>query len=124
LDRGRFIMHVFKPRGVLDESWVQPESFDWEVIDPETGKRVKRYERRRRIDRERQVLYVDLVYRVEGSSEDIVEPLTISYFFEKQMRSLLRRHGFRIIEELGYFDGRPIAAGPELIFICESPQSG
>ena len=35
------------------------------------------------------------------------------------MRSLLQRQGFRIVEELGYFDGRPIATGPELIFICE-----
>jgi ubiquinone/menaquinone biosynthesis C-methylase UbiE len=118
--RGRFIMHVFKPKGVFDESWVQPESFDWEVTDPRTGKRVRRYERRKKIDLERQVLYVDLIYRIEGSSEDIVEPLAVSYFLEDQMRSLLQRHGFKIVEELGYFDGRPIASGPELIFICGS----
>ena len=117
-DRGRFIMHVFKPKGVLDESWVQPESFDWKVVDPRTGRSVSRYERRRRIDLERQVLYVDLIYRVEGSARDIIEPLAISYFFEDQMRSLLRQHGFQIVEELGYFDGRPIASGPELIFVC------
>lgn len=117
-DRGRFIMHVFKPKGVLDESWVQPESFDWSVVDPRTGRTVSRYERRRRIDLERQVLHVDLIYRVEGSTRDIVEPLAISYFFEEQMRALLRRHGFQIVEELGYFDGRPIASGPELIFVC------
>lgn len=117
-DRGRFIMHVFKPKGALDESWVQPESFDWKVVDPRTGRSVSRYERRRRIDLERQVLYVDLIYRVEGSARDIIEPLAVSYFFEDQMRSLLRRHGFQIVEELGYFDGRPIASGPELIFVC------
>lgn len=117
-DRGRFIMHVFKPKAVFEESWVQPESFDWEVIDPRTGKTLSRYERRRRIDLDRQVLYVDLIYRTEGSNQDIVEPLAVSYFYEEQMRSLLQRHGFDIIEELGYFDGRPIASGPELIFIC------
>jgi hypothetical protein len=112
-------MHVFKPKGVFDESWVQPESFDWEVTDPETGKFVRRYEIRKRIDQQRQVLYVDLVYRVEGLQEDVVEPLAVAYFFEEQMRALLQQHGFRIVEELGYFDGRPIAEGPELIFICE-----
>lgn len=117
-DRGRFIMHVFKPKGVFDESWVQPETFDWKVIDPRTGKTVSRYERRRRIDLERQVLHVDLIYRVEGSTRDILEPLAISYFFEEQMRSLLQRQGFDIVEELGYFDGRPIASGPELIYVC------
>lgn len=117
-ERGRFVMHVFKPKGVFDESWVQPESFDWEVTDPRSGKKVRRFERRKKIDLDRQVLYVDLVYRVEGSTEDIVEPLVIGYFFEDQMRSLLQQHGFEIIEELGYFDGWPIAGGPELIFIC------
>jgi len=117
-DQGRFIMHVFKPKGALDESWVQPESFDWKVVDQRTGKSVSRYERRRRIDLDRQVLHVDLIYRVEGSGREIIEPLAISYFFEEQMRSLLRRHVFRIVEEFGYFDGRPIASGPELIFIC------
>ncbi len=117
-DRGQFIMHVFKPKMVFDQSWVRPESFDWEVTDPATGKAVRRYERRKRVDLDRQVLYVDLVYRIEGSVQDIVEPLAISYFYEEQMRSLLQRHGFEIIEERGYFDGRPIASGPELIFIC------
>lgn len=117
-DRGQFIMHVFKPKAVFDESWVQPESFDWKVTDPRTGKTVSRYERRRRIDLDGQVLYVDLIYRIEGTTQDIIEPLAICYFFEEQMRSLLQRHGFDIIGELGYFDGRPIASGPELIFIC------
>lgn len=87
-------------------------------LDPRTGKSVSRYERRRRIDVDGQVLYVDLIYRVEGSTQDIIEPLAVRYFYEEQMRSLLQRHGFDIVEELGYFDGRPIASGPELIFIC------
>ena len=117
-NRGQFILHVFKPKAIFDDSWIQPESFDWEVTDPRTGKAVKRYEIRRRIDLNRQVLYVDLIYRVEGSARDIVEPLAISYFYEEQMRALLQRHGFHIIGELGYFDGRPIASGPELIFSC------
>ncbi|MDH5534824.1 MAG: class I SAM-dependent methyltransferase [Betaproteobacteria bacterium] len=117
-ERGQFIMHVFKPRAVLDESWVQPETFDWEVTDPRTGKTVSRYERRRQIDVERQLLYVDLIYRIEDATRDIVEPLAISYFYEEQMLSMLQRHGFEIIDKFGYFDGRPMAAGPELIFIC------
>ena len=77
---------------------------------PGTGKTVSRYERRRRIDLERQVLHVDLIYRIEGSYEEVIEPLAISYFYEEQMRSLLQRHGFYIVNELGYFDGRPIAS--------------
>lgn len=118
-EQGQFIMHVFRPYKVLDESWVQPESFDWEVVDPRTGMRVRRYERRKRIDLDRQVLYVDLVYRVEGSAEDVVEPLSLSYFYEEQMRSMLQAKGFRVMEEFGYFDERPMAGGPELIFVCQ-----
>jgi SAM-dependent methyltransferase len=116
--RGRFIMHVFKPRKILDQTWVQPEAFDWEAVDSRTGKTVRRYDRRKQIDLENQILYVDLVYRVEGSSVDVVEPLALSYFYEDQMRALLQDQGFTIVEEYGYFDGRPIASGPELIFVC------
>ena len=116
-------MHVFRPRMILDETWVQPESFDWEVADPRTGRIVRRYERRKRIDLQRQVLYVDLVYRVEGSSEDVVEPLAVSYFYEEQMRAILRQGGFQIVEEFGYFDGRP-NDGKRLFRICKAqPQS-
>ncbi len=117
-DRGQFVMHVFRPHQVLDTTWVQPESFDWEVVDPRTGKRVRRYQRRTRIDLEHQVLSVDLIYRVQGSAEEIVEPLSLAYFYEDQMRELLRAKGFSIIGEFGYFDERPIANGPELIFVC------
>jgi SAM-dependent methyltransferase len=117
-ETGQFVMHVFKPKRVLDDTWVQPESFDWEVFDRRTGKAVRRYEIRKRIDLERQVLYVDLAYRVEGSGSDVVEPLAISYFYEAQMRALLQINGFRILEEFGYFDLRPISEGPELIFVC------
>jgi SAM-dependent methyltransferase len=117
-ENGRFIMHVFRPKMIFDQTWVQPESFDWEVEDPRTRKLVRRYERRKRIDLERQVLYVDLIYRVQGSSEEIVEPLAVSYFYEEQIRALLLEQGLRIVEEFGYFDRRPIAGGPELIFEC------
>jgi SAM-dependent methyltransferase len=115
--RGRFVIHVFRPRHVFDDTWVQPEAFDWEVVDPRTAKRIRRYEVRKRIDLERQVLHVDLIYRIEGADDDIVEPLALSYFYEEQMRAMLQMSGFRIVEEYGYFDERPIANGPELIFV-------
>jgi len=117
-ERGQFVLHVFRPYRALDATWVQPESLDWEVVDPHTGKRVRRYQRRTHIDLEHQVLSVDLIYRVEDSAEEIVEPLSLSYFYEDQMRGLLQAKGFSIIGEFGYFDGRPIADGPELIFVC------
>ncbi len=117
--KGQFVMHVFKPKRVIDETWVRPEFFDWEVFDRRSGRTVRRYEVCKRIDLERQVLYVDLIYRVEGADADLVEPLSIRYFYEDQMREFLLKGGFRIVEEFGYFDRRPIAEGPELIFVCQ-----
>jgi len=35
------------------------------------------------------------------------------------MRNLLQSNGFKIVEELGNYDRRPISEGPELIFICK-----
>lgn len=117
-DRGQFIMHVLRPRSVFDESGVRPESLDWEVVDPRTNQRVRRYERRKRIDLDHQVIHVDLIYRIDGCDQEIVELLSLSYFYEEQMRALRRRNNFQIIEEFGYFDGQPIANGSELIFVC------
>ncbi len=123
-DRGQFVMHVFRPYRVLDETWVQPESLDWEVVDPRDGKGVRRYQRRTHIDLEHQVLSVDLIYRTDGVAEEIVEPLSLSYFYEDQMRGLLQASGFSIMGEFGYFDERPIADGPEMIFMCRLGSCG
>jgi hypothetical protein len=79
---------------------------------------VRRYQRRAHIDLERQVLSVDLIYRIDGTADEIVEPLSLSYFYEDQMRSLLQAKGFCITDQFGYFDERPIADGPEMIFVC------
>lgn len=122
--RGQFLMHVLRPFRVLDETWVQPESMDWEVIDPRTEKRVRRYQRRTHIDLERQLLSVDLIYRIDGTADEIVEPLSLSYFYEEQMRSLLQVKGFCITAQFGYFDERPIADGPEMIFVCRQTSHG
>ncbi|WP_218212247.1 hypothetical protein, partial [Pseudomonas sp. 2822-15] len=37
---GRLILHIFKPKGILEESWIYPERVQWEEIDPVTGARV------------------------------------------------------------------------------------
>ena len=44
--------------------------------------------------------------------------LVMKYYFEDQMRTLLLEAEFEIKEEIGYYDGRPISEGPELIFVC------
>ena len=73
-------------------------------------------------DVENQIIYPELIYYVtdqDGIEEKIVEPLSLKYYYEEQMRNLLQSNGFKIIEEIGYYDRRPISEGPELIFICK-----
>lgn len=118
---GRFIINVFKPYSFLDESWITPETFRWEVNDPETGNKVKRTEYRKAIDVENQIIYPELIYYVtdgDGTETRIIEPLVMKYYYEEQMKGLLVSNGFIIEEEMGYYDGRPIKEGGELIFVC------
>jgi SAM-dependent methyltransferase len=121
-DDGIFIINVFRPYAVLDQSWVKEETLDWEVTDPETGNMVRRTHIRKKIDPCKQVIYPDLIHylrKPDGSEEKIVELLELKYFYEPQLRELLLANGFAIAEELGYYDRRPIAEGPELIFVCK-----
>ncbi len=121
-DDGIFIINVFRPFAMLDQSWVKEESLDWEVTDPETGILVRRTHIRKKIDPRKQIIYPELIYylyKPDGSEEKIVEPLELKYYYEAQLRELLLANGFDIVEELGYYDRRPIIEGPELIFVCK-----
>jgi len=73
-------------------------------------------------DVENQIIYPELIYYVtdqDGIKEKIVEPLALKYYYEEQVRNLLQSNGFKIVEEMGHYDRRPISEGPELIFICK-----
>jgi ubiquinone/menaquinone biosynthesis C-methylase UbiE len=118
---GRFIINVFRPYAFLDGSWIRQESFNWEVTDPQTGNMVRCTDHRKRIDPENQIIYPDLVYYIAdggGHETRIVEALSMRYYYEEQMRELLVSNGFTIEEEMGYYDGRPIKDGGELIYVC------
>ena len=119
---GYFTIDVFKPYAQLDKSWIQPEVLDWETVDPITNNKVRRTHIRREIDIKNQIIYPELIYYVtnqDGVEKKIVEPLALKYYYEEQMRNLLQSNGFKIVEELGNYDRRPISEGPELIFICK-----
>jgi SAM-dependent methyltransferase len=121
-DDGRFILDVFRPRRQLDDSWIQPETTDWEAIEPNSGDRVRRTHIDHRIDVQNQVIYSEQFYyvtRPDGSEERQVNPITLKYYYEWQLRDLIQSAGFEIVEQMGYYDGRPIEEGPEMIFVCQ-----
>ena len=120
-DDSLFIIDVFKPHEPIDESWVREEQNNLETVDPRSGAYVRFADHPRKIDLENQIIYPDLIYYIshpDGKEERLVEPLTLKYYFEDQMRELLLKTGFTIKEEMGYYDKRPISEGPELIFVC------
>jgi len=120
---GRLVIHLFRPQAKLDQSWVQPAQLDWEVVNPETGDMVKRYQIRRSIDVANQTLRVDQEYRVANAANEkqcFIQPLTISYLYEDQLRKLVDSNNFLVEEEFGYFDRRPLGEGPEMVFILRA----
>lgn len=109
------------PRRQVDNSWIQPETTDWEAIDPISGFRVRRAHINHRVDTDNQIVYSDQVFYVEradGTEERVLNPISLKYYYDYQLRALLRSSGFDIVEEMGYFDGRPLDQGPEMIFVC------
>ena len=121
-ENGRFIIAI--ANFSLDiESWGSKEEiFDWENTDPATGYNVRRTHIRKKIDLEKQVIYPQKIYRIsnkDGTRQKIVRQASWKYFTEIQIKQLLTANGFKILEEMGSFDGKPIDEGPEFIFVCQ-----
>jgi len=130
---GRFIMNVMRlrlPNGTASPS---PEEIPTgKVIDPETGRRIRRalLPLPRGADVDNQVIDHETVFYIEqpdGSEERISDRITVALFTEQQMRELLVSNGFEILEEMRGFDGRPIVDDPrptDLIFVCRRANPG
>ena len=118
---GLFIVNVFKLlEGHLDESWVQPEKTDYETI--ENGIKIKRTHIRERVDLKNQVIYPKLIYYVtdkDGVTEKYYEHLAMKYYYADQLKELLQKNGFEVINEFGYYDKCSIEEGGEIIFVCK-----
>lgn len=120
-DNGVFILNVFKPYKKLDKTWIYPETKQWENIDEATGLKVVKNHRGLDIDTERQIIDVEFIYRIgqkDGNDKEIRDTLRLKYHYYDQLMELLHSEGFKVIEEYGYYDKRPIKDGPEMILIC------
>jgi hypothetical protein len=92
------------------------ERFSWET--PVPGGKVTRHDRRPRMDRERLVLYPELVYRrYVGSAlaETVVVPIVMRCHYPTGFEQLILRHGFSVIRRWGGYAGEPYGSGPELV---------
>ena len=121
---GTFIIDIGNFIGSKEQEkvWVSKEQvFDWENTDPKTGNKVRRLHINKEIDTDKQIIYPQKIYHVsrkDGTEEKIVKQSSWKYFSEKQIKNLLVSNGFKIMEEMGYYDSRPIKEGSDFIFIC------
>jgi ubiquinone/menaquinone biosynthesis C-methylase UbiE len=121
-DDGRFIIEVVDFVKDKADQWVNEEEiFDWENVDPKTGFKVRRTHIKKRIDKKKQIIYPQKIYRVkkpDGTEEKIVKQASWKYFREEQIRALIAQKDFFIEEEMGAYDGKSVSMGESFIFIC------
>ncbi len=117
---GTAILTVLRPSLDADRmrrEWVTDhERFRWEV--PFEGGRVTLHNRRARMDRERLVLYPELVYRryeADQLVDEAVLEIALRCYYPEELLSLIADHGFRIVNRWGGYAGEPYGEGPELI---------
>lgn len=122
-DNGIFVINVFRPYRILDESWCYPETVQWERLDEATGNLVVKKHWGDRIDVKNQIIYPVFAYEVSktnGVTERFVDHLSLKYYYYMQLKTLLLDAGFHIIDEYGWYDKSPIDNGRELIFVCRA----
>lgn len=120
-DGGIFIVNVFNPYGVLDESWCYPETVQWERYDNASGCHVVKKHWGDKIDVGNQVIYPHFAYEVtypDGRQERIVNDLKLKYYYHDQLRKVVETAGLTIREEFSWYDKSPIN-GREIILVCE-----
>ena len=123
VSNGVFIVNVFRPEGILNNSWCSDEKIQWEQFDPKTGNHVVKKDVRERIDTKNQILFAWIIYEItnkKGNTERIIEELELKYYYYEQLKTLLIENYFIITEEYGWYDKSEIQTGRELIFVCRS----
>ena len=119
-DDGIFIVNVFNPRPVIDESWCYPETIQWERLDERTGNYVVKKHWGDRIDTANRVIYPHFAFEVtylDGRTERIVDDLKLKYYYNDQLRDAVERAGMEIRDEYSWYDKTP-PGGREIIFVC------
>lgn len=120
---GRFIFDVFNPNlEMLIQEAPTKEQLDFEAVEIEGGRTVKRTHRVLAYRLSEQVNDVELIYEVtypDGSSERVVQSFPFRYFFRYEVEHLLARCGFRIVELYGDYQRSPFKEGSkEMVFIA------
>jgi SAM-dependent methyltransferase len=117
---GLFIINVFRPYKEMDESWIFPETIQWERDDEKNGTHVIKKHRGDKIDVKNQIIYPSFIYEIidkDGNTEKHYEHLALKYYYYEQLINILKENGFKILEEYGWYDKSQIENNRELIII-------
>ncbi|MFP4643554.1 MAG: class I SAM-dependent methyltransferase [Spirochaetales bacterium] len=118
---GEFIVNTFATRMKEHLKPYTGELTDWERRDPRSGEWVRRARRILGVDRDRQVLYPEVIYYVSRDGREtgrFSDRLALRYYYEYQLQVRLLASGFRIAASYGDFDRRPVDTGTEFIYVC------
>jgi SAM-dependent methyltransferase len=118
--RGTCILNVFKPSGdpdTLRANWVTgKDKFRWDV--PVQGGRLEQWDRRASMDRERLVLYPELIYRrYEGETlaEEAVLRIAMRCYYPDTFEEVIVKRGFEVMQRWGGYAGEAYGEGSELV---------
>lgn len=121
-DDGIFIVNMFNPRPVMDESWCYPETVQWERLDETTGNYVVKKHWGDKIDIENQVIYPHFAYEVtdkDGNTSRLTEDLKLKYYYKDQLKFAVQNAGFLVKEKFGWYDKSSLEENRrEIIFVC------
>lgn len=121
-DEGIFIINVFRPYKVLDETWCYDEVIQWETFDTNKEYKIVKKHWGDKIDIESQIIYPHYAFEItdkDGNMKRIEEHLKLKYYYYNQIVKYLEDTGLSIVEEYGWYDKSNIKNGRELIFICK-----
>ncbi|MCL2633373.1 MAG: class I SAM-dependent methyltransferase [Oscillospiraceae bacterium] len=119
---GIFIINVFNPRPVMDESWCFCEAVQWEQSDELTGNYVMKWHSGDKIDVDNQVIYPRYKFEItypDGKKEYVTDEFKMKYYYNEQLRRVIEKAGMEIFEEFSWYDKSP-PGGREIIFVCKA----
>lgn len=125
-NNGIFIVNVFNPHTVMDNSWCYGETVQWERLDENTGNYVVKKHWGDKIDTVNQVIYPHFAFEVtypDGKTQRIVDDLKLKYYYKDQLRAVIEKAGMEIAEAFSWYDKSPIG-GREIIYVCRRRNIG
>ena len=118
--QGSCILNVFRPNADADtlrREWcTNEEKFRWEV--PFEDGTVTCHDRRPRMDREKLIVYPELIYRRYREDRFIhtaVLKIAMRCYYPDEFKRIFAERGFEIIDRWGGYSGEEYGGGPELV---------